>query len=388
MEGSFDIIVIGVGSMGAPACYFLARQGYRVLGLEQFSISHEFGSHAGQSRIIRKAYFENADYVPLLQRAYENWKLLEEETGERVYVPTGLAYFGPSNNPLITGVRQSALQYAIPVEALDTSSVRKRFPQFQIPAHFTSLYERDAGFVTPEKAIRLYATQAEIHGAAIHTEEKVLSWEKMDSGFNVITTKRTYHSEKLVITSGAWTGKLIPPLAGKLRISRQFIGWMDTGNEKRFDLGNFPCWMLAAENNNGCYYGFPALPKSFEGPSGLKVAHHFPATAVDPDVVDRNVSKDDTENLHYVLQKIFKNAPREISSHKICLYSNSPDEDFIIDSVAEYDGNLIVACGFSGHGFKFSSVVGEILCQLATTGKSELPIGFLSLERFSPHNLH
>ena len=383
----FDIIVIGVGSMGSSACYFLAQRGYKVLGLEQFDISHEFGSHAGQSRIIRKAYFEHSDYVPLLNRAYENWKKLEEETGEQIYFRTGLVYFGPPDHQVIKGVKQSASLYGIEIENLDVSLSAKRFPQFNIPKDFECLYEPDAGFLTPEKAIRLYAEQAKKYGAEIHVQEKVLDpiatgWKKDGDGIIVRTNKNNYRCSKLVITAGAWAGRMIPGFQDKLKVTRQFVAWIKVNEENDFRLSNFPCWLIADNEMAGAYYGFPILPtEKFGQPAGLKLAHHHPDSETDPDNVNRQSTKEDEENLKYALDKHFPGSFESFLSSKICLYANSPDENFIIDKLPGYQ-DVVIACGFSGHGFKFVSVVGEILADLAIEGKTELPIEFLSVKRF------
>src|SRR5262245_61664362 len=177
MKANYDVIVIGVGSMGSSACYYLARRGYRTLGLEQFDSPHEFGSHAGQSRIIRRAYFEDPGYVPLLNQAYQNWKSLEEETGEQLYHRTGLVYLGRPDNELMKGVQRSATQYNIPIDRLDTMAATRRFPQFRLPEGFEALYETDAGFIQPEKAIKLYKEQAIRKGCSIQSDEKVLDWK-------------------------------------------------------------------------------------------------------------------------------------------------------------------------------------------------------------------
>ncbi len=382
MNTHFDVIVIGVGSMGSSACYHLAQRGYKVLGIEQFDITHEYGSHAGQSRIIRKAYFENSDYVPLLNRAYENWKSFEEETATQIYFPTGLLYFGPFDHLLLKGVKQSASLYNIELDRVDTTRATQRFPEFTIPGDFEILFEPNAGFVTPEKAIRLYTNQAIKNGAEILTQEKVLNWERDGNGLVVTTDKNIYRSDKLIITAGAWAGKMIPGLFDKIRITRQLIAWVKPGNWNDYTLDNFPCWLMADDKRPGCYYGFPILPESkFGAPIGLKLAHHYPAFTTDPDHVNRQITPGDEEDLKYVLDKYFHDV-FEILSYKICLYANSPDEDFIIDHLPGYDDHVVVACGFSGHGFKFVSVIGEILADLAIEGESKLPIEFLSSKRF------
>ena len=179
-DSSFDVIVIGVGSMGSATCYYLAKRGYKVLGLEQFDISHEFGSHTGQSRIIRKAYFEHPDYVPLMERAYTNWSSFEKEVGEQLYYKTGLLYAGNSTNEIIKGVKLSSSLYGIEVEQLKAADALHRFPQFRFPKSFELLFEPDAGFLPPERSIRLYASEATKHGATIHAKETVIEWKKME----------------------------------------------------------------------------------------------------------------------------------------------------------------------------------------------------------------
>lgn len=382
-DSSFDIIVAGLGSMGAPTCYYLARRGYKVLGIEQFDISHELGSHTGQSRIIRKAYFEHSDYVPLLTRAYENWSELEKETGEQVYFKTGLAYFGLPTAAMVSGTKRSADLYNIPLEAIDDNIRQQHYPQFSIPAGFEGVFEPDAGFLTPEKAIRLYAMQAIQNGATIHTKEKLVNWKKDGNSVVVSTDKNTYHCNKLILTAGAWSPKLFPGFSNTLNVTRQFIAWIKPKKWEDFLLGNFPCWLIADSQVPGCYYGFPVLPtESFGEPYGLKTAHHYPGDITNPDHVNRQTTKKDIENIMYAMDKYFPGVFESIIAEKTCLYTNTPDEDFIIDKLPGFEDHVSIACGFSGHGFKFASVVGEILADLATEGRTNLPIEFLRAGRF------
>jgi sarcosine oxidase len=379
-NSSFDVIVIGVGSMGSATCYYLAKRGYKVLGLEQFDISHEFGSHAGQSRIIRKAYFEHPDYVPLLEKAYQNWNEFEQETGEQLYYKTGLLYAGNSTNEIIKGVKLAASLYNIELDNMNDNY----YFQFKFPKSFEILFEPDAGFLPPEKAIRLYANEAKKWGATIHSNEKVTEWRKEGDGLIVKTHKNSYQCNKLVITAGAWSGKMISGFSNKIKVTRQFVSWIKTKNDKQFDLNNFPCWMIGDDDKHGCYYGFPLLDiKKFGEPAGLKLAHHFPKEITDPDYVNRETTKEDIENLKYCLDKYLPGVFDSVLHTKICLYGNSPDENFIIDKLPGYEEHVSIACGFSGHGFKFVSVVGEILAGLAIDGKTNLPIDFLKAKRFS-----
>jgi sarcosine oxidase len=376
---NYDVIVIGVGSMGSAACYWLAKRGYKVLGLEQFDVPHDQGSHAGQSRIIRKAYFEHPDYVPLLQRAYYNWQQLEKQTGTQVYFETGVIYHGPSHHLLIKGVREAA-----GIHAVELNKPAKDLPQFHLPAGFETLYEPGAGFLRPEKAITLYKEEAIRKGAVIHVHSPVLEWKKENGLIKVLGANDTYNAKKLIITAGAWAGKMIPHLNSPLKITRQLIAWVKPGNEKEFLPGSFPCWLIADDKRSGALYGFPFLrEEEFGKPEGMKFAWHHPAAETDPDKVDRNILKQETDELlSWVAKYIPAVGNAKLLAAKTCLYANSADENFIIDHLPGYDGDVTIACGFSGHGFKFVSVVGEILADLSMNGKTSLPVDFLSLKRF------
>ena len=382
VQASYDVIVLGVGSMGSSACHYLAKRGLRVLGLEQFDIPHELGSHAGQSRIIRKAYGEGSDYVPLLERAYQNWRDLESETGSQVYYKTGLVYFGAQDDPFLKTIKSSSAKYKIPVINLSQDECDRKYPQFKIPQDFQRLEEPDAGFITPERSILLYVQQAILNGAIIRTKERVLEWKQESNSFTVVTNMGTYHASKLVITAGPWAGKMIPALASKLTITRQAVAWMKPKKWDSFALGKFPCWIL--ENKEYDFYGFPILPVgTFGGPLGLKLALHYPgAETTDPDAVNRNTRSSDEKVLINFLSQFIPEGYESTLVMKTCLYTNSPDQNFIIDYLSGFDKDVVFATGFSGHGFKFASVVGEILADLAMNGSTSLPIGFLSAKRF------
>lgn len=378
-EKIFDVIVLGVGSMGSSACYYLAKEGHSVLGLEQFDIPHDLGSHSGQSRIIRKAYFEHPSYVPLLDKAYKNWKDLEQVTSSKIYFDTGLAYFGPKDHLLIKGSLDSASKYDIKMNQMSALEQKKSLPQFNIPENYTNMLEVDAGFVTPERAILTYVEQALKHGASIHTKEKVIDWKSNEGEITVRTNSQTYRCKKLVITTGAWTSKLTS--IDNLQVRRQTVAWAQPKNWEEFALGNFPCWTYANPSVRGIYYGFPVLPSTtFGSPIGLKFAHHTPGKLSDPDMVHRNISKQEEADLVKAIRQFIPEGIESIHTIKSCLYTYSPDENFIIDFYEE-NKNVVLAAGFSGHGFKFASVVGEILSDLAMTGETTQPIDFLKTKR-------
>ena len=221
------------------------------------------------------------------------------------------------------------------------------------------------------------------NGAIIHSNEKVIEWKKNGDGVIINTDKDSYQCNNLIITAGAWAGKMIPGFNDKIKVTRQFVAWIKTKNDEQFELNNFPCWMIGDDIKHGCFYGFPLLDtKRFGEPAGLKLAHHYPDQVTDPDNVNRQTTEEDLKNVKYCLDKYLPGVFDSVLSTKICLYANSPDENFIIDKLPGFEDNVSVACGFSGHGFKFASVVGEMLADLATKGKTSLPIEFLKAKRF------
>jgi sarcosine oxidase len=376
-----DVIVIGVGSMGSATCYNLAKRGARVMGIEQFTSPHEKGSHTGQSRIVRKAYFEHPDYVPLLNRSYELWRELEKEAATKLFHKTGIFYSGKPQSDLIAGMKLSAERYRIPIEKIESKSNRWR--QFAMPPDFEMIHEPDAGFVSPEVAIATFIRQAEKAGAVIHQQETVTSWDYSDRIFSIKTTKGRYKAPRMVVTAGSWTSNLLPQVSEKLKVTEQFLFWVDVNDPREFSIENFPCWLIE-DPEMGTFYGFPILPSAeFEGPAGLKIALHAPGEKSNPDHRFKKDPEQYFSKVNTAIAKYFPGVKGEILSCKPCLYTYSPDTHFIIDHLPGFDNNLSIACGFSGHGFKFVPVVGEILSSLAIEGKTDLPIDFLRLSRLS-----
>jgi len=383
VQTDYDVIVLGVGSMGSSACYHLAKKGFRVLGLEQFDIPHELGSHAGQSRIIRKAYGEDPDYVPLLERAYENWKTLEAESNMQLFFKTGLVYFGAPQDQFLETVKESSAKYKIPVNQLSATECSIKYPQFKLPNNFQRLEEPDAGLLTPERCILLMVEQAITRGAVIRTKEKVIEWKRGNGTITVKTDRKTYTAKKLVITAGPWTGKMIPGLAPKLKVVKQVLAWMKPKKWEDFSMDKFPCWIIQDKTGDG--YGFPILPVGkFGGPVGLKIAlHQGVSETVNPDAVNRSTSEMDEKALIDFMNKFIPDGYETTLTMKTCLYTNTPDYNFIIDYLPGYDKDVAIAAGFSGHGFKFVSVIGEIMADLTMKGSTSLPIGFLNAQRFN-----
>ena len=383
LHREYDVIVIGVGSMGAAACYQLAKAGQNVLGIEQFDLAHSNGSHTGQSRLIRMAYGEDVRYVPLLKKAYTNWKLLEEETGSQVYFPTGIAYFGSKSNPFFDTMKSSARRHDIKLQELTSEESKLKFPHFEIPENYQHLLETEAGFLTPERCILLYTHEALKRGAHISSDTKVMEWTYESGKVKVTTDQGIFKADKLVITAGAWAGKLIPKLKNHLKVTRQVLAWVQPKKPETCSLDNFPCWYM--EQDGFDYYGFPMLNYPyFDSPAGMKIALHYPGMEImDADQVDRFVSPEENRKLIDFMNTYLPGVYERSLTMKTCLYTYSPDTNFIIDYLPDHDENVVIAAGFSGHGFKFASVVGEILSNLTTRTPADLPIDFLSVRRFA-----
>jgi len=369
---SFDVIVIGVGAMGSATCFELARRGVRVLGIEQFDIPHALGSSHGQSRMIRSAYYEHPDYVPLLKRAYERWHELEELSGQKLLHLTGGIYIGPPNGEVVSHSLAAARQHGLPHEVLDARSLSRRYPQFKVPESWAALLEPQAGFLRPEATIATYALQALRAGATLHGRERVIEW----SSDTVVTDRARYHADRLIFCGGAWSSKLLQGFNIALKVTRQALGWFWPNDPKPLALGMLPVWAIDL-GHDLLFYGFPMM----DDVPGLKAALHSPGEATDPDRVDRDYRAADEEAIRSRLRQLIPAADGELLSMRTCMYTYSPDSHFIIDHHPEH-ANVTIACGFSGHGFKFASVIGEILADLAMHGSTKLPAQFLSLNRF------
>jgi sarcosine oxidase len=371
----FDIIVIGLGAMGSSTCHHLARRGVRVLGLEQFDIPHALGSSHGSSRMIRLAYYEHPDYVPLLRRAYELWDELEAQSGQKLLYRTGGLYMGPREGETVGGSLRSAREHQLPHELLEPDERRRRFPQFHLPEDWVALYEPDAGFLRPEQVIASYAGLALRSGAELHGREPVMEWKIDGKGFAVRTSRNEYHADQLIFCGGPWSGKLVRDLGVELRVTRQVLGWVWPKQPEQFALGRLPVWAID-HLDGSIHYGFPMM----DDVPGFKLAHHSPGVVTDPDKIEREPQPGDEETFRPILRQMIPSADGPLLSMKVCMYTNSPDGHFIIDRHPKYE-NVMVACGFSGHGFKFASVVGEILADSVTASGTNLPVPFLRLSR-------
>lgn len=372
----FDVIVVGLGAMGASTVYHLAARGVRVLGIDRFGIAHDRGSSHGETRIIRKSYFEHDGYVPLVERALQKWAELEAISGSKLMERTGLLMAGYGGGELIPGVRQAASTHKLPIEELEPADVSARFPGLRCRDGLQVLFEPDAGFLRPEDCIGAYISQAMKNHASFTFGTPVTLWEKQGTGFSVQTSAETYLADKLVMCGGAWTAQLLPEWSACIEVRRKPVLWYRaTEPSYRLDHG-FP--VFAFETEDAFFYGFPSL----DGQT-VKVGEHTGGDRVsDAGKVVRELQQGDTERVDRFVAEFLPQVDAQVVRHGVCMYSMSPDNQFIVGMHPRHH-HVLVACGFSGHGFKFAPVVGEALAELACTGKTQRLPPFISPARSS-----
>ncbi len=383
MTQIYDVIVIGLGGMGSAAAYQLAARRQRVLGLERHTPAHDRGSSHGQSRIIRQAYFEDPAYVPLLLRAYELWRQIEAETGQDLLLATGGLMIGAPESGVVRGAIRSAEEWGLAHEVLDAAAIRRRFPLFTPQPREIALYEALAGFVRPEASVVAHLDRAARLGANLHFGEPVTAWEGSPGGEGVrVTTARgTYEAARLVIAPGPWAPELLARLGLPLEVERQVMYWFDPiGGDGPFQPAQFPIYIWETDPDV-TIYGFPAS----DGPgSGAKVAFFRvpgPHQVTTPEAIDREVRAAEVSQMREYIADRIPALNGKFLRAKTCMYTNTPDEHFVITTLPDAP-HVAVAAGFSGHGYKFASVVGEILADLAIEGATRHPIALFNPERF------
>jgi sarcosine oxidase len=373
----YDAIVAGLGGMGSATAYQLAGRGKRVLGLERFSPAHDKGSSHGRSRIIRQAYFEDPAYVPLLFRAYELWEQLERETGQELMTLTGGLMIGRREGELVSGSVRSAKAHGLPYELLDAGEVKDRFPPFSLDSETVALYEEKAGFVRPEESVKAHLDRAVALGADLRFEEPVLSWEASGEGVRVVTPRGSYEAERLVISPGAWAPQLLADLRVPLEVERQVMYWFEpTSGLEPFLPDRFPIFIWEPDDGN-VFYGVPDQ----DGGRGVKASfYRAGGVPCSPETLDREVHDKEVEFIRSYLAEHVPDLAGRCVEAKACMYTNTPDLHFVISFHPDHP-QVVIACGFSGHGYKFCSVVGEILTDLATEGSTDQPIDLFSPAR-------
>jgi sarcosine oxidase len=371
----YDVIVIGLGGMGSAAAYHLAARGQRVLGLEKFTPAHDKGSSHGGSRIIRQSYFEDPAYVPLLLRAYELWEQLANDTGLEVYRLTGGLFIGAPDAMTVAGSQRASRVWDLPHEMLEADEIRRRFPTLTPYPGDVALYEAKAGFARPEMTVAAHINLAESKGADLHFGEPVIEWGETAGGVSVTTARGTYTAGQLVICPGAWAPALLAEFGIPITVERQVLYWFDPrGGTTPFE--EHPIWIH--EDATGMQaYGFPAI----DGPGGgVKVAFFRKGVVCTPETIDRTVRDAEITEMRDRVARVVPALDGPCLHSATCMYSNTPDEHFVIARHPDSE-NITVACGFSGHGFKFVPIVGEILADLAIDGVTGHPISLFDPKR-------
>jgi len=376
MNRTYDAIVLGTGGVGSAALFHLARRGLRVLGIDRFGPGHDRGSSHGETRIIRQAYFEHPDYVPLLLRAYELWAELEELTGEKLFHQVGLLQVGPRYGAVVSGVLKSARQHGLTVEELTASETEQRFPGFAVPPELTGVYEPRAGYLLVENCVLAHLQAARNHGAEQLPETTVTSWRAEGSGVAVTTDRGEFRGGRLIISPGAWAGELLSSLNIPLEVRRKHVYWFSATVPEYSASSGCPTFLY--ELPQGVFYGFPSLPSY-----GLKCAEHSGGKAVaDPTGDARAFDPKDYEGVTGFLANHLPGVTLNRSRHSVCFYTMTPDENFIVDRHPLFP-QIAFAAGLSGHGFKFTGVLGQALADLAIEGMTKLPVEFLRLARLT-----
>jgi sarcosine oxidase len=367
-KNSADVIVVGLGTMGCATAWRLAQRGLRVIGLEQFPLGHDIGSSHGGSRIIRQAYYEHPDYVPLVRRAWEGWLELEQATGEHLLTECPCLSIGPPGGELVEGVRRSAAEHGLEIEDLAPAEVIRKYPAFRLLGGVECVIERTAGVLAVERCVLAMAGEARRLGVDLR-QERVVRW----SAGEVETERGRYTADRVILTAGPWAGALVGGVP--LSVMRQVVFWLRPSEPALFRRDRFPIFI--ADTPGGYFYGLPALD-----PSGVKVARHYGSSELaSPEGVDREIHDSDEAPVRGFVREYLPAADGPRGDASTCIYTLTPDRHFVIGAHPSAAG-VYLAAGFSGHGFKFAPVVGEILADLATVGRTAFSISLFAPGRW------
>jgi sarcosine oxidase len=375
------IIVIGLGAMGSSTALQLARRGHRVLGFDQFTPPHTRGSSHGQTRIIRQAYWEDSRYIPLLLRAYEIWRQLEVDTGQSLLQITGGLMIGRAAGDLVARSTASAERFTLPHEVLPAAEMRRRYPAFRLRDDWLALWEQEAGYLYAEACVEQQLQQSVVAGADLHFDEPVMEWNALPGGSVLVRTVRdTYAADHMVITAGPWAPQILRELNLPLSVTRQVVYRFEPiGSIDLFRQDRMPIYIREMERGQPMLYGFPLTGLDSEG---VKVGLHGSTDFCTPETVDREIRPADERIMREQLAEALPLLAGRLLHAETCLYTMTPDEHFVIDRHPEFS-QVTLAAGFSGHGFKFASVLGEVLADLATGSRPAYDLELFSVRRFA-----
>ena len=374
---SYDTIVLGLGAMGSAALYHLASRGVRVLGVDRFAPPHIHGSTHGRTRIIREAYYEHPCYVPIVQRAYELWASLEREAGEPLFVQTGGLMIGPPEGSLFDGALRSAKEHGLEHTILNPAEVHQRFPGFRVPEGSMALHEPRAGLLFPERCVETHLALAQRAGATIRTGVTVSRWSA-DDGVRLDTDAGALRAHTLILAAGPWLPTLVPELELPLEVERQLFHWFaPSSHPEWYDAAHSPISLIEYADDR-FFATFPDIGH------GVKAGIHHEGERIDPDAPRAPASPAEGAEMQELLARYLPEAAGTILDRATCVYTNTPDHDFLLDRHPAHP-NVIIASPCSGHGFKFSSAIGEILADLLATGKTDFDLSPFALSRLKPH---
>ncbi|MBM7570192.1 N-methyl-L-tryptophan oxidase [Aquibacillus albus] len=377
LEKKYDVIVLGGGSMGTAAAYYLAKENKKVMVIDQFSIPNHYGSHHGHTRMLRLGNGNGGKYVPFGKESLRLWKELEEISGKTLFNQLGALTVGHRQSTFVKEAIKSSINHDVVYEEMDAKMIMDRWPGIKIPDDYYGCFDPESGFLFSEECIQTYKEEAMKLGADVIENQPVVDLEMNDDQIILFTANGQYTASKLVVTAGAWLPKLLPSMSIPIKPLRKTIGWFKPTVEKLYSE-DFPCFIFDT-NTIGHYYGFP----DFDG-GGVKLGRMDLGYDCDPDTLNRDFGayEDDEYDIRNFLEHFLPGASGELLKGATSMFSMTPDADFIVDVHPEYE-NVCVAGGFSGHGFKFASVIGKILTDLSIRGETEYDISFLRLNRFS-----
>lgn len=376
MPQPYDVAVVGLGAMGSAAAYHLASRGLRVVGFDRFRPPHTHGSSHGESRIIREAYWEDPVYVPMVRRAYELWADLERASNARLFTPTGALFMGTPEGVMVPGCVRTAKEFGIRHRTLTVAEVRKEFPQFHPSSDMSAFYEYRAGALAPEACVDAHLKHAAQEGAHLRFDEPVKSWKPTKDSIRIVTSRGEYEARKVVFAGGAWMRELVTEPNLPLTVERQVLYWFEPkGARIEFGPDRMPIYAFEPLPEK-LWYGFPDLGR------GCKVALHHQGAPADPDRLDRNVKAAEVDEMRRQLANYAPNLNGKLVASDVCMYTNTPDFNYLIDFQPD-DDRILLLSPCSGHGFKYASVVGEIAADLLINGKSRFDLGLFRLDRFT-----
>lgn len=381
MGKQYDAIVIGLGVVGSTAAWHLARSGQRVLALEQFELDHQNGSSYGSSRLIRYAY-DHPAYIPLAQSSYPLWRELEADSGELLLHIVGGLDFGPADEDTLLTTRDTLRDTGMPYEWLTPAEVSARFPQFRLDDHMMGLYQPDGGALAASLCVNSAARMALRHGATLQTGARVTAIEAHSDSVTVRTDDESFSAARLVVSAGSWAGPLLRTIGLDLPLqpTREQLFFFDTQDPDAFLPGRMPVFREHGSRHTGDtllhFYGIPNIDGR-----GFKTGIHSNGEPTDPDNTLRTVDDSVCQLVRSFLRRHIPLADSPLKAGRVCLYTMTPDEHFIIDRHPEH-AHVAIGAGFSGHGFKFGVAIGEILADLVSKGSSSLDISLFALSRF------